>query len=99
MTDQTAPPQDMPDGTAIEIPLMATNALLRAVRVCAENAAGEDRAAEAKDYGAAALAFAQAAVVLDPTRIGSSGDTAETRKAAAPTPAPRDGNKNGRING
>lgn len=49
-----------------ENPEQGVDALLRAVRVMAENAATEDSAAEAKDYAAAALSLAQAIVVLDP---------------------------------
>lgn len=75
----TAPPQmnggppPGPGGMVQEDPAVGVNALLRALRVAAENAAGTQSGAEAKDYGAAALSFAQAIIVLDPTR--SQGGT------------------------
>lgn len=68
--------------------------LLRAVKVLAENAQSEPSAAEAKDYGQAALAFAQAHITLDPDRL-VGGDTPEARVAAAPPT--RDGDRDGQI--
>jgi hypothetical protein len=68
----TAPPQMngqapiLQGGTTQEDPSLGVNAALRAFRVAAENAAGEASGAEAKDWAAAALSFAQAIVVLDP---------------------------------
>jgi hypothetical protein len=56
-----------PGGTTQEDPQLGVNALMRAIRVMAENAAGDSSAAEAKDHGQAALYFAQALVILDPS--------------------------------
>lgn len=103
MTDTSAGPQPgavLSDGTRVEDPLVAANMLLRAVRICASKAAGEHRAAEAKDYGLAALQFAQAIITLDPTRL-AGGDTPQARAAATPQqpakPPVKDGNRNGVI--
>lgn len=69
----TAPPQmngGPPPGVAEMVPedaAVGVNAILRAIRICAENSAGVQSGAEAKDFGTAALAFAQALIVLDPS--------------------------------
>lgn len=68
----TAPPMSgggpvMPGAMVPEDPSAVTQALLRAARVAAENAAAVESGAEAKDFGQAALNFAQAVVVLDPS--------------------------------
>lgn len=60
-------PAVFPDGTVEENPALGVNAMLRAIRVCAENAASDDSAAECKDYAAAALSFAQTLALLNPT--------------------------------
>jgi predicted NBD/HSP70 family sugar kinase len=75
MSDQQAPAPTLPNGTALAdlSGVQATSALIRAVEICATKAAGDDRAAEVKDYGAAALAFAQAIITLDPTRLAGTG--------------------------
>lgn len=74
------------------------NALLIAVRRAAENSAGADDARESKELGGAALAFAQAAAILDPTRL-QGGDTPAARVAATPPqmPGTRDGDRDGQI--
>lgn len=105
MTDQQAPM--LPNGTALAdlSGLQATSALIRAVEICATKAAGDDRAAEVKDYAAAALSFAQAIITLDPERL-TGGDTPDARKASmhdpahngnGNTPPTRDGDHDGRI--
>lgn len=78
----------------VEDSLALREALVRACRVCAENAASEDSAAEAKDYAQAALSFAQAVITLDPSRL-AGGDTPEAR--AASVPVARDGDRDGVI--
>jgi hypothetical protein len=54
-----------------ESPIGVANALLRATRQCAEKAAMGNAAAESKDFAQAALAAAQAFVVLDPAADAS----------------------------
>src|SRR4051794_16887529 len=69
-TASQQPPQGppvLPDGTTQEDPDLGINAALRAFRVAAENSASEKSGAEAKDWAMAALNFAQAIVVLDPS--------------------------------
>lgn len=68
--DGQAPPPPVPifpDGTRAEDPTLGVNAMLRAVRVAAENAAAEKLSDVAKDWADTALKFAQAIVVLDPS--------------------------------
>lgn len=94
-------PPTLPDGTVPEIAALGVNALLRAIRVCAEDgaAATQKDARETKELAAAALAFAQTLVVLDPTRL-QGGDTPDARRASVPTPPQpgvRDGDRDGRI--
>jgi hypothetical protein len=60
-------PPILPDGTEQEIPELGVNALLRAVRECAEAGAANPSGAETRDYAQAALFYAQALVVLDPS--------------------------------
>ncbi len=58
--------------------------LLQAVTECAQRAQlGNTLAQDAKDLGQAALAFAQTAITLDPTRL-MGGDTPGARVAATP---------------
>jgi hypothetical protein len=49
-------------------PSVGVNQALHAIEVLAGKAAGAQSAAEAKDFGAASLAFAQMIVLLDPSR-------------------------------
>jgi hypothetical protein len=60
--------------------------------------------AEAKDFSAACLALAQAAITLDPSRLGAGASPAAQANAQPPQvpptpklPAVRDGNRDGRI--
>lgn len=65
----TAPPQLpvlLPDGTEQEDPAVGVNALLRAIRQCAEDGSGNQSGGEARDFAQAALFYAQALVILDP---------------------------------
>src|SRR4051812_23817495 len=96
MSDQQGPP--VINGMAIQDPLEAINALVNGVIQCAQAAAGEQNAAEAKDYAAAALSLAQAAITLDPSRL-TGGDTPEARRDSVPPQLPptKDGNKDGKI--
>lgn len=48
-------------------PMAGVNEMLRAIQSCGTKASGATSAAEAKDFAAAALSFAQAIVVLDPS--------------------------------
>jgi hypothetical protein len=57
-----APPPIVP-----EDPMQGVNEMLGAIRLCAQKARGVGSAAEAKDFAAAALSFAQAIIVLDPS--------------------------------
>jgi hypothetical protein len=57
-----APPPIVP-----EDPMQGVNEMLGAIRLCASKARGAQSAAEAKDFAAAALSFAQAIIVLDPS--------------------------------
>jgi hypothetical protein len=57
-----APPPMVP-----EDPMQGVNEMLGAIRLCASKARGTQSAAEAKDFAAAALSFAQAIIVLDPS--------------------------------
>jgi hypothetical protein len=93
---QGATPQ-LPPAMVPEDPAVGVQALLRAIRVGAEKAAAADSAAEFKDFGNGALAFAQVIITLDPTRL-AGGDTPQARADATPRlPATRDGNHDGRI--
>jgi hypothetical protein len=60
-------PPILPGGTSQEDPAIGINAALRAFRIAAENCASEKSGAEAKDWAMAALNFAQAIIVLDPS--------------------------------
>lgn len=95
----STPDQPMGGGVTAEDPARGVNALLRAIRVCAEDgtaAAGKDPR-ETKELAQAAQAFAQTLVLLDPTRL-AGGDTPEARLASVPTPPPtRDGDHDGKI--
>lgn len=92
--DQTQDAPILPDGTVPENAALVTNALLRAVRRAAEDSAGAEDPRETKELGQAALAFAQAIVVLDPG-LDANGVPLDhhmaiadaRRAAAAPTPA------------
>lgn len=91
----------LPNGVGMVDMVETTNALLRAVKVCAENSAGSQVSQESADYGTAALKFAQAVVMLDPSRL-QGGDTPEARKSALPDPAPnmpatKDGDGDGEV--
>jgi hypothetical protein len=106
MSDQQAPPV-LPNGTVLSdlTGVQAASQMMRAIEACATKAAGDDRAAEVKDYAAAALSFAQAIITLDPTRL-AGGDTPDARAASMPpqqpngnTPPTKDGNHNGVIGG
>lgn len=72
----TAPPQMngqmMPPPMQADDPADVTAALLHAALMVAQKAAGVDSGAEAKDFGQAALNFAQAVIVLDP-RLSQGG--------------------------
>lgn len=68
----TAPPQMNGNGpiqppTVPENPMAGVNEMLGAIRLCATKARGATSAAEAKDFATAALNFAQAIIVLDPS--------------------------------
>jgi hypothetical protein len=65
------PPPALQPGEDPESPIGVANALLRAARQCAEKAAMGNAAAESKDFAQAALAAAQAFVVLDPAADAS----------------------------
>lgn len=78
-------------------PTAASQALLTAVQRCGEKGAGAPDSRETKEYATAALAFAQAIVTLDPTRVGPSGDTPEARAASIPVPPVTDGDHDGQI--
>jgi hypothetical protein len=95
---QMAPPQQigppvLQGGTSQEVPALGINAALRAFRIAAENSASEKSGAEAKDWAQAALNFAQAIVVLDPSLsqggtplahdLALKGMEGETQKAVA----------------
>jgi hypothetical protein len=73
--------------------------LLWATKYCAEMATAEGGTRDPKDWSAAALQFAQAHVMLDPTRL-QGGDTAEERKDSQPAPVPstRDSDRDGQVN-
>lgn len=88
--EQAAPPQ-------VDEAAQGIVSMLHAILIVAGKAAMAESAAEANDFGKAALAFAQAIITLDPTRL-AGGDTPEARAAAAPTRPPvKDGNHNGII--
>lgn len=94
--DQTQP-MPLPNGTVPEQRPIVEAALLRGIRLLAENAASDTSAAEAKDYAAAAKSLADALITLDPTRL-QGGDTPDARKASVPSPPPRrDGDRDGQI--
>lgn len=86
-------PPPLPNGTVLEDPAMGVQAMLRAVRQAAENAAGQKSSEEAKDWADTALKFAQAIVILDPSvsqggtplqhDIVMKGIDHETQKAVA----------------
>lgn len=61
------PPMQGPPPMVAPNPDDVTAALLNAALQVAQKAAGTDNGAEAKDFGQAALNFAQAVVVLDPS--------------------------------
>lgn len=61
-------------------PMAGVNEMLRAIQSCSSKAAGAQSAAEAKDFALAALNFAQAIVVLDPSL--SQGGTPLAHDAA-----------------
>jgi hypothetical protein len=66
----TAPPQmngNAPPVMTMVDPMAGVNEMLRAIQSCGSKAAGAQSAAEAKDFAAAALSFAQAIIVLDPS--------------------------------
>lgn len=60
-------PPPLPNGTVLEDPAMGVQAMLRAMRVAAENAAMEGSSEEAKDWADTCFKFAQAVVILDPS--------------------------------
>lgn len=63
------PAQNVPQGPMQAAdPAVGVNQALHAIEVMAGKAAGAESAAEAKDFGAASLAFAQMIVLLDPSR-------------------------------
>jgi hypothetical protein len=59
-------PPTLPNGTLLEDPAMSVQAMLRGLRVSAENISGESSSEEAKDWADTVLKLAQAIVVLDP---------------------------------
>lgn len=89
--------QAMPQPFVPEDPALGVNAMLTAIRQMATKAAAASSAAEAKDFGNGALAFAQAIITLDPSRL-AGGDTPEGRAAATPQrPPTKDGDHDGVI--
>lgn len=74
------------------------NALLIAIKRSAEDGAGAQDQRETKECAQAAQAYAQAYVILDPTRL-QGGDTPEARVSATPpqVPATRDGDRDGQV--
>jgi hypothetical protein len=107
MTDQQAQAQPPPVGPADVAADAAVPALINALEQTARKAAGDDRAAEVKDYAAACLALAQSIVTLDASRL-AGGDTPGGRKSSMPDPnqgggtrprlpATKDGNRDGVI--
>lgn len=98
MSDQMVPPEQampqMPPPMVQQDPAEVTDALLRACKLAAQKASAAEDTREMGDAAKAALAFAQAIVILDPT-LGSDGvpldhqlALAEAQsRAAAPTPA------------
>jgi hypothetical protein len=80
---------------------VAQHSLLDALNMCATKASADNSAAEAKDWAAASLQFAQAIVMLDPQRL-AGGDTPQSRKSSLPDPAvtppaTKDADRDGRI--
>lgn len=73
------------------------NALLLAITRNAQKAGAstEGDSRDAKDFGDACLSLAQAYSILDPNLL-NGGETAQTRKASAPTPG-EDHNRDGKI--
>lgn len=72
------------------------NALLIAIQRSAENGAMASDQRETKECAQAAQAYAQAFVILDPTRL-QGGDTPEARVAATPVQPQRDGDRDGQV--
>lgn len=71
-------------------------AMLRAAKAAAENAATAQDTREMDEAAKAAKNFSEAYAILDPTRL-EGGDTPEARKEAAPPrPMPRDGDSDGK---
>lgn len=97
MTDQ-APQAPAPASLMTPTDAEVMDALRRAIKATADNGASDTRGAEAKDFGAAALAFAQALTTMDPERL-QGGDTPTARLASVPTPLPatKDGDRDGKI--
>jgi hypothetical protein len=98
MADQQAPAQE---DVGPESRQVVQHAFLDAANMCATKASGDNNAAEAKDWAAAALQFAQAIVMLDPQRL-AGGDTPQGRKSSLPEPAvtppaTKDADRDGRI--
>jgi hypothetical protein len=106
--DMQAPqPPPVPESTTSSLDVAAVApVLLAAIESCARKAMSDDSAAEVKDYGAAALAFAQTAITLDPSRLGAGATPAAQVNAMPPQAPPtpklpptKDGNRNGVIGG
>lgn len=96
--DQMPEQPPAPQGPPPESLERTMEACLRAARTAAEDSAGVQDARETKELGAAALSFAQAFTVLDPSRL-QGGDTPEARRASTPpqTPTGRDGDRDGQV--
>lgn len=109
---QMAPPP--PVGPADFAAAQAIPALTNALEQTARKTAGDDRAAEVKDYAAACLSLAQAIVTLDASRLaGGTHPGAQAASMPAPPhgaaqagggtrpslPPTKDANRNGVIGG
>lgn len=82
MSDQQSP---MTAGPSIE---EVQASLLRAIHVAAITSAGVDDVREVREYGAAAQAFAQAYVTIDPNLVAPQGVRPEVLAKATPKPEP-----------
>lgn len=101
-----APSVQLSDGTMTVDPITVTMSLLRAAKTTGDavTAGGASMSPQdMKDAGAAALAFAQAVITLDPGRL-VGGATPDAQAAASPPVTPKlppvvDRNHDGQIGG
>lgn len=93
-----APP--LTDGSVPVDVIALTHNLLRAIDNCAKRASADADPRDAKELGAAALAFSQAVITLDPSRL-KGGDTPNAQRASMPITPPNppvtDRNHNGQV--